>query len=548
MEPLPDFVKYNLRLVRQVQEVEDKIRRRDILVSEDDLADFYRERIDRPVYDAATLQEFLSHKGGDRSLRMDPEDLRRYRPDREELARYPDRVSLGNTVFPVDYQFDPGAEADGVTVRIDAALAPSVPKEALEWGIPGLFAEKITALIKGLPKEFRRRLVPVADTVAIIDREMPRDEQLPLATALSRFVKDRMGIDVPASAWPLAELPEHLRMRVSLRGPRGEELAAGRDLGILGRSMAAPVCEEGLAQMRKRWERADITEWDMGELPPSVGYRGEDGGRYTAYPALVDDGGRVSLILAQNRDKALALHRKGVARLAARRLGPEIRMLKPRLIPPRDLDRAAGYFGGPKAVAEALYERIAGVYLEKDIRDPAAFEVHVDAAGEALSGAGADWTDGAWRVLAAYHECRTRIYDLENAHRRNPAAIKLLSGLRDELVQLVPERFISLYDAERMVHLARYIRAIAVRAERGILDPDKEKTRAAEVAVHVRRLREVIAELSPSATDEKRAAVEDFFWLIEEYKVSLFAQELKTAVKVSPRKLEDAYGEIRRMA
>jgi len=151
------------------------------------------------------------------------------------------------------------------------------------------------------------------------------------------------------------------------------------------------------------------------------------------------------------------------------------------------------------------------------------------------------------RILDAYHECRTVLYDLENANRNSSAVIQFLAGLRDSLANLVPEHFVTLYNEERMTHLERYIKAIAIRAQRAIISFEKDQAKAAEVKIHTDRLNRLLKELSPHVTEEKRNAVEEFFWLLEEYKVSVFAQELKTPVKVSAKKLETLYGEIQRM-
>jgi len=170
-QPFP-FMLHNQNLIDEIQNMEEKIRRRDILTSEENIYQFYKERLDK-VYDIRTLKKFIKDKRGDAFLRMKKEELLLYSPDENELTLYPDKLTLGNNIFPCDYHFEPGKPEDGLTIKIPSTLAPSVPAESLDWLVPGLFREKITAMIKALPKEYRKKLVPVTTTVDIILKEMP---------------------------------------------------------------------------------------------------------------------------------------------------------------------------------------------------------------------------------------------------------------------------------------------------------------------------------------------------------------------------------------
>ena len=545
-QPFP-FMKYNIGLMEEIREQEDKIRRRDLLVSEEDLCAFYEKNLPQGIYDIRSLKSFLKTRKSDKFLRMKKEDLYLSSPDREELNQYPDRISLGNTAFPCDYHFDPGHKKDGVTVKISPALAPSVPPESLDWVVPGLFREKITALVRGLPKEYRKRLVPVSTTVEVIADEMPREKETPLITALSRFIYSRFKVDVPASAWAVADLPEHLRMRIAIQGPRGEELRASRDAAILHKGVSNTVDPESFESARKSWERDGLTTWDFGDLPDTVTLKAENGEKWVAYPGLKANGDGLGLRLFRKQREAMTSHRQGVAKLCGLHLAGELRSLKAHMVLPRDVANDAQYFGGAKAVARQLYESITDHLLCKNIRTRQAFEAYTREVGPLIGDTGKRKLDSVVRTLKAYHQCRTTLFDLENANRRNPGAIKFLAGLRGALANLVPENFVGLYNQGRMVCLERYIRAITLRAQRGLVSFEKDQAKAGEVRIHTDRLNELLRGLSPNVSDEKRTAVEDFFWLIEEYKVSLFAQELKTPVRVSPKRLTKKFEEIRRM-
>jgi len=288
------FMKHNRDLINKVRDMEARLRKRDILISEEDMYQFYREKLDR-VYDIRTLRSCLK-KGSDDFLRMTEADIFRYSPDENELALYPDRIDLGNRSFDCAYSFDPGKCDDGVTIKVPSTLAPSVVSESLDWLVPGLLTEKITALIKGLPKAYRKKLVPVSDTVDAIINELPQNTETQntkhktqntrLITTLGNFIYDRFGLDIPASAWPLDALPDHLKMRISITGPGGKELRSGRDKRILNGNIPEKVDPNAFESARKEWEKTGITSWDFGDLPDVMTLTGKNREKWTVCPGL----------------------------------------------------------------------------------------------------------------------------------------------------------------------------------------------------------------------------------------------------------------------
>lgn len=547
-QPLP-FMVHNRQLMEEVRTMEDRVRRRDLLVSEEDLYGFYSERIEEGIFDIRTLKHWLKKRRGDRFLRLTREDLLRYSPDQGELALYPEQVALGNTVFPCDYRFEPGDDSDGVTVVIPSDQASAVPSESLDWLVPGLFREKIVALVKGLPKGYRKQLVPVSNTVDVIVAEMDQTRDQPLITRLGEFIHDRFGVDVPASAWSLEDLPDHLKMRISVRGPRGEEIRAGRDAALLDGPVANTLEGDRFQTAKAEWEREGILDWDFGDLPEAVPLNPKGKRKWMAYPALKEeDGTGVSLRLFEDRNEAMEAHVRGVAALLDRHLSRDLKFLKKQLTLPKDLVKPAQYFGGHKAVEQRLYESVRNALFQKNIRNKPDFFKLAETISSRILKIGEEKLDRVRRVLQSYHLCRTTLFELENANRDRNGMVRFLALLRDDLSNLVPEHFVSLYENDRMIHIDRYIQAIALRAERGAVNFEKDQLKAGEVKAQTDRLKDLLNALSPRVSDEKRIAVENFYWLIEEYKVSLFAQELKTPFPVSQKRLEKRYEEIRRMA
>ncbi|MDF1594177.1 MAG: ATP-dependent RNA helicase HrpA [Desulfobacterales bacterium] len=543
------FMGHNQQISDEIMEMENKLRRRDLFAGEESMFRFYREKLSG-VYDTRTLEKRIKEKGGDGFLRMRKEDLLVYPPDENELSLFPDSVALGNNKFGSIYRFDPGDPADGLTVNIPATLSHAVSPESIDWLVPGFLAEKITTLVKGLPKQYRKKLVPVAETVAVIMAEMPRRSGT-LPAALSRFIVDRFGVDIPAAAWPLKELPDYLRMRISLAGPGGEALLAGRDPAILRQDMIRISDPNFFRTVNSDYEKKGLKRWDFGDLPEAMEFIDNNKTTWEFYPGLAKNGdeeGGVNLRLFPSRETAMASHLQGVAALYGIYLLKELKYLKKILKIPSRLKPAADYFGGLKKLERRLYGSVMNDSFCRNIRTANDFEYHARLMLPQIQAKGQEKLDAALTVLDAVHSVRTIIFSLEQAHRSNTAAFVFLDGLRRELSRLVPETFLDLYGNDRLIQIVRYVRTISIRAQKGLADLAKDQKRAAELSVYQAKLEGLLSSLSPATSTERRKAVEDFFWSMEEYKVSLFAQELKTLTPVSPKRLDAKLREIERLA
>ena len=545
----PGFLSFNQALIEDVRDAEDRIRRRDLLVSEDELFRFYSDRLEN-VYDIKTLKKHLKEKRGEAFLRMTVEDIRRYRPAEDLLDQYPGNVQLGNSAFKCSYTFDPGSKKDGVTVHVPSAAAAEVPADDIDWVVPGLLREKITALLKGLPKRYRKYLVPVTGTVDELMVNLPRDRG-GLITTLGKMIFDRYGIDIPASAWDTAALPDHLKMRISITAPDGKEIRSARNKRILYRDTDRLPDDSLLADAKRRWERSGITGWDFGDLPDSVDVRKNGIVHWTVYPGLMvvadTSGERIDLKLFNSRKQAESAHRNGVAGLYRNLYSKDLKFLRKSLTLSGPLVEAARYFGGSKHFESILFEAVVEKLFTKNIRKKADYEAHAETVGSQILSCGRTFVEAAIPVLEAVLETGRIISTLENANRGNTALINYFQSLREQMSDIVPPHFIKLYNSDKTKHLPRYIRAIAIRAERAAVNFDKDRQKAQEVKQFSDALQVMLANLSPDVSAQKRQAVEEFFWLIEEYKVSLFAQELKTALPISKKRLEKKMREIERL-
>jgi ATP-dependent helicase HrpA len=404
-------------------------------------------------------------------------------------------------------------------------------------------------LIKGLPKTYRKKLVPVNETVTIISRDMPRLKGALFAT-LGEFILQRFGVDIPASAWPIETLPDHLKMRISVIGADGKELCSGRDVGVLSQQKIETTQNDAFKSYRLKWEKTGITRWDFGDLPEFISSPEGVKTKWVAYPALAAAGKSlksVGLKLYRHQNKAVAVHQKGVAGLYKIHFEKDLKFLKKALKLPKQLKAAADHFSGPANIEQRLLDRVISDLFCKNIRSRDLFYDHADKIAAIIISHGQEIRDGCLPVLEAYHKVRQELEKLRLANLENRAVQNFYKDLIGELERLVPESFVNLYEMERLVHVERYIKSMQIRAQRAVVDFEKDQAKRKEVNTFSASLNKLVKALSPNSSDEKRRAIEEFFWMIEEYKVSIFAQELKTAVPVSKKRLEKKLAEIKRM-
>jgi len=537
------FLTHNLALRRDIEAVEKKLRRRDYLVSDETIAAFYSRRLEG-IFDIRGLKERIRRCGGDAFLKMTREDLLRALPNEGELACFPDAVSFSGKTFSVTYAFAPGEEADGATLNVPMALLNRVAPEPLEWGVAGQFAEKIEAMIKGLPKRYRKLLVPANEKAEVIVRDMPRGEGS-LFDALHRFVKQRFRADVPPAEWARADIPKHLKMRMALLDGQGKAVAASRDFEELRRqrkeAARAAASDPGVwARGRENWERTGINRWDCGTLPEMISI----GPGAVAFPGLEAAGGSVNIRLFKTQDEARRAHVQGVETLLLLKFAKDLKFMERHLGLPVEYQRTALYFGGKAALEKMLLDALRLDVFRKNIRSEEEFKSY----GETVVGQLFERAHILWSavkpVLDAYQAVRASLYVIEQARAANKAVIAVCAEIRTELEKLIPADFPVRVGIDRLPHLARYIEALGLRAERAQNDPEKDKRKEAQAEVFVQTLAKLGKELDPDSSPEKREAVEEFRWLVEEFKVSLFAPELKTAVPVSPQRLSRRLKEI----
>jgi len=534
----PAFIIHNLELVERLARIEEKLRRRGYLAGEEALAEFYALRLPG-ICDERSLRKYIKDRGGDDFLKMGETELLQALPDGEELAGFPDHYQIGDLKIPVTYRFAPGEKDDGATLTVPLAVIRDISEKALEWGLPGQQREKIESLVRGLPKRFRKLLVPIPEKLEVILSEItPREDSL--FETLSEIVRRRFQIDIPATAWAEATISPHLRMRISVMGPEDKELEASRDLASLKQKKwpaEVPPSSDRWTRARADWEKQGLFSWDFGPLPEEISI----GPFVTAYPALEPAEAGANIRLFATQQEARLSHLKGVRSLLSLHFQKDLKFLKQYLILPEELQTQALYFGGKEAVEKSMMEALQREAFEKNIRSAKEFQICKENMTKDLFAISHSLSEAVKGILSAFHKVRLSLRSITQGKAHNRAVKKLIEEVKHGLVDLLPKNFLGKYTRERFEHIPRYLDALRLRLERGAYDLVKDSSKAEQAAPFVKALKTLEEGAAESASFllsiEKRAAVDEFRWMVEEFKVSLFAPELKTAFSISAKRL-----------
>lgn len=543
------FMTHNRELLDRLRDLEERSRRRDLLVDEQVIFDFYERLLGPEVYDQASLNRLLKEQRGDKFLWLQEDELIRREPEEDLPEKFPSTLQLGEVTLVLSYRFEPGAEDDGLTVTVPVHLAPHLQPELFEWLVPGMLEEKIFFLLKNLPKNLRRPLVPVPRTaaeltLALLRRRTQAAAPGPaegLCPALGREIYEMYGLRIAGTAWPQTQLPPHLRCRFRLVDERGGELAVDRELAALVRREPAAVNTlpaADLAAMRRRYEREIPGPAALPELPGRLPLTAPDG-RLLAYlfPGLVEDGDRILLRLFSEEESCREATAAALLKLYRQEFSRQFKMLRKECRLPR------GQW--------LLYEGLGGVEQLEDNFFTFILNEFFALGGDGLPTA-ADFAATVARVREQgfYGEGRRlfeQLFELLGQRRevldlllRLPA--DLAEQLRCRLEQLLPDDFPAPYRAEDLPRLHRYLKALRVRGERAYAMPAKDSAKAALLAPYSQRLSRYPESAQYSAA--KRELLKEYRLMLEEYAISLFAQELGTLFPVSPKRLDEKWREI----
>ncbi|HZD20187.1 MAG TPA: ATP-dependent RNA helicase HrpA [Burkholderiales bacterium] len=528
LETRAPFLAHNRRLVAEIERLEHKSRRPDILADEDLIHAFYAARVPAHLYSGAAFEQWRvgAERENKRLLYLSREELMRHEAAGITTENFPPELALGPNRFGLEYHFEPGSARDGITMTVPLALLNQVPVHRTEWLVPGLLKEKVRALAKALPQRLRHKLGPLDDFAdAFCASVEPSDT--PLATALARYIRAEHNFEVPVDAVRPDSVPAHLRMNFRVLDDQDRQRAMGRDLAEIKRALG----EEAQALLREEApvdEGERYTGWTMGELPEIMEIR--RGARtLVGYPALVDAGDAVTLQVFDSPEAARDAHADGVRRLLAIAFRERV----------RDLERALAKdaaVGSLKAdVIDAALDR---TFLAESLpMTQADFARRVDEGRSRFTLIAQEIARSAAEIQAERAALEKR---LAGAERTFPHAV---SDIRAQLARLLAPGWLARTPWERLQHLPRYLRAAALRLEKLRADPQRDQRLAADLGALEQPYRRTVATRSRNGALSPELV--QFGWLLEELRVSLFAQELRTPVPVSVKRLAKLWQTVR---
>jgi ATP-dependent helicase HrpA len=561
------FLAANRKLIQQVEELEHKSRRQDVLVDDELIYAFYDQQLPADVVSGSTLERWYRDevKRQPKLLLLTRDELMRHEAAGITTAAFPKTVRLGGVDCSATYLHEPGDAKDGVTVTVPIFALNQVSDERCEWLVPGMLKDKVLALVKSLHQRPRSRLVPLPDYAAEFC-ELTPFAQGSLVDSLLKAVRDRTQLAVQRNDFKLEQLPPHLFMNFRVVDEHGRQLAMGRNLASLKAELggqarsafqALAVLRPGLpkaaeaepvpaaAQKPHAPVKAEIvappstsdaryTDWAFGELPELMEVkRGNQS--LVGFPALIDKGDHVLIEVFDEPDIAAAKHRAGLRRLVALQIKDALKYLE-KNIP--DLQKMAVFYM-PLGTADELRQQIVDLALDRAFlgdplpTDAQAFRKRIDEGRGRLTLIANEVARGALAILTEYAAAARKLKDA-----RPPKDVA--DDIQAQLTRLLPKRFVLDTPWAQLAHLPRYLKGVTMRLDKLRSDPTRDTTRLAEM----RPLEQRYLRLMADRRGVRDARLDEFRWLLEELRVSLFAQELRTPQPVSVKRLEKALQQI----
>lgn len=542
LETRAPFYRHNRQLIESLRYLEARQRSYDALLDEDRIYRFYSERVPLAVNNGPALERWLKKigKGQAKRLFMTSEDICRVVPDENLDQQFPEEIDFDGIELPLEYHFEPGSDTDGVTLKVPVSMLGQVTSDRAEWLIPGLLQEKVTAMLRALPKNQRKQLVPIPDTVSACLEKLDFGRGS-LKTQLAETIQRVTESYVSEDAWNEQVLDDHMRMNIQVLDDNGKELAHGRDLGRLKQQYAGysagKAAIDGI-------ERDAITRWDFGVLPAEMKVR-RSGMTVTAFPALIDCGQSVSLKILESRQLAEKRHRAGLRRLFMLAMPKQVRALK-RNIPRLD-ELKLSYSLAPADSQDApldLEDEIMALAFERAFmedrkwpEDQATFEMVIEEnsmrLGEFVQQAG----ELASQILKAYRTVRQQLAAITQKNWQ-----RAVDDMTTQLDQLVYRGFLVQTPPDRRTHLPRYLRAIDKRLEKLPLAAARDSRLMDEMALIQSQWTDRLKTAREKSEHDPRLEV--IRWELEELRVSLFAQELGTIRPISVKRIQKHWQEL----
>jgi len=537
------FFKANEALLEEVGYIQHKGRRVDLIEDEQWLYEFYDQKIPETVVNGITFDQWRkkAEREQPKLLYLTKEDLTRTDESHISSWEYPDEKKLGRLTLELQYRFDLGHEEDGVTVIIPVHQLNQLTEQPFEWLVPGLLTEKCIALVKGLPKNLRKHFVPVPNTVERC-LEVEPDGKGSLYEWLSMRLRKLTGEAIPLTEWNTAVLTDHLRMNFRVIDEEGKHLDNSRDLKVLQQKYTQAAGNSFNQIAEDELNFSGCIQWAFDDLPEV--YQFEQGGQdFVGYPAIIDEGDAVGVRILDTQEKAAVLHEQGLVRLFQLQLKKEAKYILKNLpfSPESELayNRLVAHVDLTKDIVSQGYKDdvlslvIKSVFVsENTIRTKAQFDKVLSDNKSELMNLATKIGDAVVASLSQYTQIKLRLDRLP----QNDVSVQ---DVQKQLARLFYQGFLTLSAYENLRHYPRYLKAIDSRLENMLQQPIKDQQKMQEMARFQQWFwQDIVKRQKNEIVNPER---ENFRWMIEELRVSLFAQQLRTPYPVSAKRLEKAW-------
>ena len=548
------FLEHNLRLIAQIRQLEHKTRRLDVLVDEELIAAFYQKLIPAEINNGTEFEcwRTLAELAAPRLLFLSRDEVMRHEAAGVTTDLFPKEFVLGGPRtelrLPLDYHFEPGSPRDGVTLTVPLPALNQVDAEQCEWLVPGMLNEKVTMLLKSLPQKLRRHCVPLPEYAASFMARAGAPGAQSLITALLEDIRAERAVAGKPSDFRRESLPAHLQMNFKVIDEHGRQLAMGRDLAQLKSELGSDASRTFQRAAEADAKSIDglgeqFTDWDFGELPEVLEIR-RGGQTMVGFPALVDHVTYCSIDVFDTAEQAATEHHDGLRRLFRLQLKEQLKFLQKNLASLQMVQVRASTISALASAMptfEDLREQIVDAAIDRTCMiaplplNRTEFLQRTDEARGRVSLIAQEIARLITQIVEQAATISSRLLLVK-------AFPKVVADLEAQLAQLFEPRFIVQTPAGQLAQFARYLKAIEVRIDKLRTDPARDASRMTEVALLQVSWQRTVAE----RRGMKDPRLDEFRWLLEELRVSLFAQELKTPTPVSVKRLQKVWDSARR--
>lgn len=533
------FFKHNEKLFTDIEKLEHQSRRQDVLVDDEVVYQFYDECIPKGIYNSKKFDSWRKEVEKDKPefLYLSRDYLMQHSAGDITEEQYPKQLLVNNSPLPLSYHFDPASEDDGVTLTVPVTLLNTLNPVQFEWLIPALLRDKVTQLIKTLPKNLRKNFVPVPQ-FADACIEAINDRSLPLIQTISRQLTKISGIRIPEDAWQIDSLDPHFFMRFDVRDQHNKSLSHGRNLSELQKTLSQEVSKQFSHNINWDIEQKGLTQWNFDKLPDEIS-KTVNGIAVKGYPALQDDDNSVSIVVVDRRTLANEIHHDGLKRLYLLSVKQQVKYLTKNLINIQKICMGYATFGSCSDLKAAIVD----TSIEKSFFDSTDIVRSHKKFEETLLEGNNELVNNANEICNTLSQTFDTFNKIKKQLKKNtkPNWLASINDIQSQLDNLIYEDFIYFTPIENLRSYPRYLQAIQQRLDKLQQASERDRQNTNQLSVYWDRYIELNDEYYENPVFSL------YRWMLEEYRVSLFAQGLKTKIPVSEKRIEKQWQEVKKV-